>query len=52
LPRGAALRRLAATLDVEEGFILGLEPGDLIPPHMLEEAQGETRPCWHPTRTR
>ena len=41
LPRGAALRRLAATLDVEEGFILGLEPGDLIPPHMLEEAQGE-----------
>jgi hypothetical protein len=41
LPRGNALRRLAAALDVDEAFILGLEPGDLIPPHMLEEAQGE-----------
>jgi transcriptional regulator with XRE-family HTH domain len=41
LPRGAALRRLAATLDVEEGFLLGLEPGDLIPPEMLEDPQGE-----------
>jgi transcriptional regulator with XRE-family HTH domain len=41
LPRGSALRRLAAALDVDEEFILGLEPGDLIPPHMLEEAQGE-----------
>jgi hypothetical protein len=41
LPRGAALRRLAAVLDVDESFILGLEPGDLVPPHMLEEPQGE-----------
>ena len=41
LPRGNALRRLAAVLDVGEEFVLGLEPGDLIPPHMLEEAQGE-----------
>lgn len=41
LPRGAALRRLAAALDVGEEFVLGLEPGDLVPAHMLEEAQGE-----------
>jgi transcriptional regulator with XRE-family HTH domain len=41
LPRGSALSRLCAALEVEEGFILGLEPGDLIPPHMLEEPQGE-----------
>lgn len=41
LPRGTALRRLAAVLDVEEGFLLGLEPGDLIPPEMLEDPQGE-----------
>jgi hypothetical protein len=41
LPRGSALRRLAAALDVDEAFVLGLEPGDLIPADMLEEAQGE-----------
>lgn len=41
LPRGQALRRLAAALDVDEVFLLGLEPGDLIPAHMLEEPQGE-----------
>jgi hypothetical protein len=41
LPRGNALRRLAAVLDVDEEFILGLEPGDLIPPQMFEEPQGE-----------
>ena len=41
VPRGAALRRLAVVLDVEEGFLLGLEPGDLIPPEMLGEVQGE-----------
>lgn len=41
VPRGQALRRLAAVLDVEEAFVLGLEPGDLIPPHMLEEPQGQ-----------
>jgi cyanate lyase len=41
LPRGNALRRLAATLDVSEEFILGLEPGDLVPADMLEDPQGE-----------
>ncbi|WP_372623840.1 hypothetical protein [Falsiroseomonas sp.] len=41
LPRGNALRRLAATLDVAEEFILGLEPGDLVPADMLEDPQGE-----------
>ena len=41
LPGGTALRLLAAALDVEEAFLLGLEPGDLIPPEMLEEPQGE-----------
>jgi transcriptional regulator with XRE-family HTH domain len=41
LPRGNALRRLAAALDVSEEFILGLEPGDLIPANMLEDPQGE-----------
>ena len=41
LPRGAAFRRLAAALEVDEAFILGLEPGDLIPSGMLDEAQGE-----------
>ena len=41
LPRGNALRRLAAALDVAEDFILGLEPGDLIPSEMMEEPQGE-----------
>jgi hypothetical protein len=41
LPRGNALRRLAAALDVSEEFMLGLEPGDLIPADMLEDPQGE-----------
>lgn len=41
LPRGSLLRRLAAALDVGEDFVLGLEPGDLIPAAMLEEPQGE-----------
>lgn len=41
LPRGNALRRLAAALDVSEEFILGLEPGDLIPADMLDDPQGE-----------
>lgn len=40
LPRGTALRRLAVALDVDEAFLLGLEPGDLIPPEMLEDPQG------------
>jgi hypothetical protein len=41
LPRGQAFRRLVAVLETTEEFILGLEPGDLIPPELLEEAQGE-----------
>jgi plasmid maintenance system antidote protein VapI len=41
LPRGHALRRLVATLDVSEEFVLGLEPGDLIPADMMENPQGE-----------
>jgi len=41
LPRGDALRRFAAALDVGEEFVLGLEPGDLIPAEMLEDPQGE-----------
>jgi hypothetical protein len=41
LPRGNALRRFAEALDVAEEFVLGLEPGDLIPAEMLEERQGE-----------
>jgi hypothetical protein len=41
LPRGAALRRLAVALDAGEEFILGLEPGDLIPAEMLEDPQGQ-----------
>jgi hypothetical protein len=41
LPRGTALRRLVAILDVSEEFILGLEPGDIIPADMLEDPQGE-----------
>lgn len=41
LPRGQALRRLAAALDVDEPFLLGLQPGDLVPAEMLEDPQGE-----------
>lgn len=41
LPRGNALRRLAAALDVSEEFILGLEPGDLIPADMLGDPQDD-----------
>ncbi|WP_270933641.1 hypothetical protein [Falsiroseomonas oryzae] len=41
MPRGAALRRLAVALDVGEEFLLGLEPGDLIPADMLQDPQGE-----------
>jgi hypothetical protein len=35
------LRRLAVALDAGEEFILGLEPGDLIPAEMLEDPQGQ-----------
>ena len=40
LPRGTPLRRLAEALGVDEHFLLGLEPGEVIPAGMLEEAQG------------
>lgn len=40
LPQGSALRRMAAALDVDEAYLLGLEPGDLVPVEMLEEPQG------------
>lgn len=38
---GNPLSCLAAALDASEEFILGLEPGDLIPADMLEEPQGD-----------
>lgn len=41
LPRGQALQRLAATLEADLEFLLGLEPGDIIPAELLQEAQGE-----------
>jgi len=40
LPRGSLLRRLAEALGVDEHFLLGLDPGEVIPAEMLEEAQG------------
>lgn len=40
LPRGTPLRRLADALGVDEHFLLGLDPGEVIPAEMLEEAQG------------
>lgn len=41
LPQGQALQRLAAALETELEFLLGLEPGDLVPAELLEEPQGE-----------
>ena len=41
LPTGQAFRRFCVALDSDEEFLLGLEPGDLIPPEMLVEPQGE-----------
>lgn len=40
-PQGEALHRLAAVLETDLEFLLGLEPGDLIPAELLEEPQGE-----------
>ncbi|HYF06648.1 MAG TPA: helix-turn-helix transcriptional regulator [Acetobacteraceae bacterium] len=41
VPTGGALRRLAVALETDEEFLLGLQPGDLIPAELLEEPQGE-----------
>ena len=41
LPRGRFLRGLCAALDTDEEYLLGLEPGDLIPAELLAEPQGE-----------
>ncbi len=41
LPGGRYLRGLCAALDTDEEYLLGLEPGDLIPAELLVEPQGE-----------
>ena len=41
LPGGRFLRGLCAALDTDEEYLLGLEPGDLIPVELLVEPQGE-----------
>src|SRR3954447_16812163 len=41
LPGGRLLRGLCAALDTDEEYLLGLEPGDLIPAELLIEPQGE-----------
>ena len=41
LPGGRFLRGLCAALDTDEEYLLGLEPGDLIPAELLTEPQGE-----------
>ena len=41
LPGGRFLRGLCAALDTDEEYLLGLEPGDLIPAELLVEPQGE-----------
>ena len=41
LPRGRFLRGLCGALDTDEEYLLGLEPGDLIPAELLVEPQGE-----------
>ena len=41
LPGGRFLRALCAALDSDEEYLLGLEPGDLIPAELLVEPQGE-----------
>src|SRR3954454_8654547 len=38
---GRFLRGLCAALDTDEEYLLGLEPGDLIPAELLVEPQGE-----------
>lgn len=41
IPGGRFLRGLCAALDTDEEYLLGLEPGDLIPAELLVEPQGE-----------
>ena len=41
LPGGRFLRGLCAALDTDEEYLLGLEPGDLIPAELVVEPQGE-----------
>lgn len=41
LPGGRFLRGLCAALDTDEEYLLGLEPGDLIPAELLVEPQGD-----------
>jgi hypothetical protein len=41
LPGGRFLRGLCAALDTDEEYLLGLEPGDLIPAELLVEPQAE-----------
>ena len=41
VPGGRFLRALCAALDTDEEYLLGLEPGDLIPAELLVEPQGE-----------
>jgi hypothetical protein len=41
LPGGRFLRGLCAALDTNEEYLLGLDPGDLIPVELLVEPQGE-----------
>src|SRR3954454_17552428 len=38
---GRFLRGLCAALDTDEAYLLGLEPGDLVPAELLVEPQGE-----------
>ena len=41
IPGGRFLRGLCAALDTDEAYLLGLEPGDLVPAELLVEPQGE-----------
>jgi hypothetical protein len=41
IPGGRFLRGLCAALETDEEYLLGLEPGDLIPAELLAEPQGE-----------
>ncbi len=41
IPGGRFLRGFCATLDTDEEYLLGLEPGDLVPTELLVEPQGE-----------
>ena len=40
IPGGRFLRGLCAALDTDEAYLLGLEPGDLVPAELLVEPQG------------